>query len=287
MRSRGFTLVELVMVIVITGILAATLTIFLKPAIDSYFDTRRRADLADTALRRMAQDIRSALPNSLRWVSASCFQLVPTIAGGRYRMAPDTTVTTSLPIDTSGETTQFDALNVVLDTSAAAPAVNDWLVIDSQNGDEVYTNLLVDAGPKARITSLSPAATAADQAIYAMRIGVSAKHFPVGYDGGRFFVVPDALQTVFYSWNTATRTLHRGSVRNTASTGAFTKLASQAACDAAGGAIVATDVAAATFVYDANQGATQQSGFLWMRLQLARDGESVTLAHGVHVDNVP
>lgn len=75
--------------IVITAILAATLTIFLKPAIDSYFDTRRRVDLtaiADTALRRMAQDIRSAVPNSIRpgpgAYSTSCFQLVPTIAGG-------------------------------------------------------------------------------------------------------------------------------------------------------------------------------------------------------------
>ena len=47
MRTRGFTLVELVMVITITGILAASLTIFLKPVIDSYFDTRRRADLTD------------------------------------------------------------------------------------------------------------------------------------------------------------------------------------------------------------------------------------------------
>ena len=84
MKMRGFTLVELVMVIIITGVLAAALTVFMKPAIDSYFDTRRRADLtdmADTALRRMSQDIRSAVPNSIRSVTASCFQLVPTIAG--------------------------------------------------------------------------------------------------------------------------------------------------------------------------------------------------------------
>ena len=290
MKARGFTLVELVMVIVITGILAATLTIFLKPAIDSYFDTRRRADLtdiADTALRRMAQDIRRAVPNSVRSVSPTCLQLVPTIAGGRYRMAPDTTVTTSQPIDTSVETTLFDALSVAQDSSAAPLDVGDWVVIDSQDGDEVYTNLLTDAGPKARITSLSQAVTEADKAIYEMRIGVAAKQFPVGYGGGRFVIVPDAQQTVFYSLNTATRTLYRGTVRSTANTGEFTRLASQAACDAAGGEVVATDVASATFIYDPNQGATQQSGFVWMRLELSREGEGVALGYGVHVDNVP
>lgn len=290
MKARGFTLVELVMVIVITGILAATLVVFLKPAIDSYVDTRRRAemtDLADTALRRMAQDIRRAVPNSVRSVSKTCFQLVPTIAGGRYRKAPDTLVTTSRPIDTSGATTQFDVLAMVLDTSAPEPKVDDWLVIDNQNGDEVYTNQLAEPGPKARITRLETALSADDQAVYAARIDIAAKQFPVGYDGGRFVVVPDKQQTVFYSLNAATRTLYRGNVRNTAGTGAFTKLASQAACDAAGGEIVATDVAAAEFIYSPNQGATQQSGFVWMRLELSQAGESVALAYGVHVDNVP
>ena len=280
MRTRGFTLVELVTVIVITGILAATLTIFLKPAIDSYFDTRRRADLsdiADTALRRMAQDIRSAVPNSLRPVSASCFQLVPTIAGGRYRMASDTvndtaplpctpSATCSAPLDVSLPTTVFDVLSPL----ATVPAKDDWIVIDNQNTDDVY-----NGANRAQI-SVAPAVPARFSDGL-QRITVASTQFPAGYDGGRFVVVANAAQSVFYS-------CVNGALYRTVAGFAADRAAT---CAATSGALVASDVAACTFVYDANQSATQQSGFLWMRLQLSRDGESVTLTHGVHVDNVP
>lgn len=285
MKTRGFTLVELIMVIVITGILAASLTVFLKPVIDGYFDTRRRADLtdiADTALRRMSQDIRSAVPNSVRLQGASpstCFQFVPTSTGGRYRMASDTvndtpaplpcapSATCSAPLDVSQATTVFD----VLSPMATTPAMGDWVVVGNQNGADVYAA----ANPnKAQITAAPTTPRATDGL---RRITVGATQFPIGYDGGRFVVVPNATQTVVYSCVGGTL------YRNVALFGA--NLA--ATCALTTGAVVATDVAACTFVYDPNQGATQQSGFVWMRLELSRSGESVALASGVHVDNVP
>lgn len=275
MRTHGFTLVELVVVIVITGIIAASVTIFLRPAVDSYFDTRRRADLtdlADTALRRMAQDIRRAVPNSVRPVSASCFQLVPTIAGGRYRLASDTvndtpplpctpSGTCSAPLDTAQATTVFDVLSPL----ASVPAQNDWIVVNNQNADDVY-----NGSNRGQITA-TPTIPRVTDGLH--RIGIASTAFPGGYDGGRFVVVANAEQTVTYTCS--------GGVlyRKTAAFGA-------ADCSA-GGATVATDVTGCTFVYDPNQGATQQSGFVWMRIELNRSGESVTLAHGVHVSNVP
>ena len=41
--GRGFTLIELTLVIVIAGILAATIAVFMRPAIDSYIATGTRA----------------------------------------------------------------------------------------------------------------------------------------------------------------------------------------------------------------------------------------------------
>ena len=62
MKSRhgaGFTLVEVIMVIVITGIIASFVGVFIKGAIDAYVDSARRAelsDVADTAVRRISRD---------------------------------------------------------------------------------------------------------------------------------------------------------------------------------------------------------------------------------------
>lgn len=268
MKTRGFTLVELVMVVVVTGIVAASLTVFLKPAVDSYFDTRRRADLtdmADTALRRMAQDIRRAVPNSVRASSETCFELVPTKTGGRYRMAADTVNAGSVALDVSAPTTGFD----VLSPMATLPAANDWIVIGNQNGGDVYSG--------ANRGQLSADPTAPGAALGRHRLALGATQFPSGYDGGRFVVVSKDEQMVTYSC--VGGTLFRTVSDFAAGAGG--------SCGAVGGAVVATDIAGCTFVYDPNQGATQQSGFVWMRLQLRRDGEDVTLAYGAHVSNAP
>ena len=53
------------------------------------FASARRAaltDTADTAVRRMARDIRKALPNSIRQTSDQCVEFIPTKTGGRYRV---------------------------------------------------------------------------------------------------------------------------------------------------------------------------------------------------------
>ncbi|MDC8760398.1 PulJ/GspJ family protein [Janthinobacterium fluminis] len=91
-RQRGFTLVEAVLVMVITGILAGVVAMFIRMPVRNYVDSVARAELsdaADTALRRIARDVRRSLPNSLRIVNGNALELLLTKTGGRYLSAQD------------------------------------------------------------------------------------------------------------------------------------------------------------------------------------------------------
>lgn len=89
-RGRGFTLIEMIVVIAIAGIVASMLLLFFMKPFQEYVDMGRRAALVDTAesaLRRMARDLRIALPNSVRVTNSPngfALELLPIIDGGKY-----------------------------------------------------------------------------------------------------------------------------------------------------------------------------------------------------------
>lgn len=89
----GFTLVEAIVVIAITGIIAAIVAVFVVKPVEGYVQAVERAeatDVADTAMRRIARDVRLALPNSIR-VSPDqrSLELLLTKTGGRYLAEED------------------------------------------------------------------------------------------------------------------------------------------------------------------------------------------------------
>lgn len=86
--ARGFTLIETVIVMAVTGIVAAVVAVFIVQPVQAYRSTAARAQLvdqADLALRRIGRDLRGALPNSVRVNGAlTALELIPTTSGARY-----------------------------------------------------------------------------------------------------------------------------------------------------------------------------------------------------------
>jgi len=86
--QSGFTLIELITVIVILSILASIGTGFVVKATESYQRTQTRALLVNTArqaLERMTRQLRIALPYSVRLTNGdNCLEFMPIAAGGNY-----------------------------------------------------------------------------------------------------------------------------------------------------------------------------------------------------------
>jgi len=91
--SRGFTLVEAILVIVIIGVIAGIVAVFIRAPVIGYTESVDRAaatDEADLALRRIARDLRLALPNSVRVSPANdAIEFLLTSTGGRYLSVDD------------------------------------------------------------------------------------------------------------------------------------------------------------------------------------------------------
>lgn len=286
--QRGFTLVELVIVIVLLGIVGGIVAVFMRRPIDAYFASQRRSalsDVADTTVRRIARDLHRALPNSIRLSGSSCMEFIPTKTGGRYR-AQDSQPGDSL--DFSIAATKFNMLG---DNSTLPPdqqiATGDLIVVYNLQipGSDAYdaTNVL---NSKNWTTVSSAPIPAASYVPVEWTIPVTAFKFPLPSPSYRFHVVPGTEQMVSYVCSGSKLYRATSSVPSAA-----------ASCPTStGGAatvsILASNVncAATSFTYSGSD--LQRNALVTMVLSLQDDAtsatpETVTLQHEVHVDNTP
>lgn len=139
--QRGFTLVELVVVIVIIGIVSGMVAVFIGVPVRSYMDTAARvelADIADTATRRIARDVRLALPNSVRVdASGTYLELLLTKTGGRYLSVDDNTPGNVLAFDTDPAPANPNVFAIVGAAPAGVQAIvpGDFIVVNNLGGD--------------------------------------------------------------------------------------------------------------------------------------------------------
>ncbi len=292
--QRGFTLVEMITVIVITGIIAGMVAMFIHSPVQGYMDSSRRAemsDIADTALRRLARDMRTAVPNSVRLptpAGSSYIEFLPTRDGGRYRVnaTGGGAGCGAVAGDVGGAAFAFGTTDTCFEIIGSPMdfTTGDAIVIGStqSTGNLPY----LAPGTAGSIRRMVPAAGAgAGRMTVQMTAGAS---FPTTaeQDGHRFEVVPVAEEAVTYACEGL------GTDANGEGTGTLTRHwgygfnAVQAAPAALGGssAILADKVSACNFVYDP---ASQRNSLVAATLVITRGGESVRLYHEIHINNIP
>ncbi|WP_373991982.1 prepilin-type N-terminal cleavage/methylation domain-containing protein [Duganella sp. BuS-21] len=287
--QRGFTLVEAIIVMVLTGILAGTMMLFLRQPVQNYVDAAARADLSDTAdlaLRRMARELRGALPNSIRalFVNGVWYvQFIPVKAGGQY-LAVEDGAANGIPLDFVGGGDKFNVVGPMPAGAAIIPGTDSIVIYNL--GNEI-------AGADAYAQTNLAVIKAVNNTPLGWEITLNNNPYAVGPSGApnaspehRFSVVTRPV-----TFRCEGRADGQGTLVRIVE-GGFTAVQLPSTITPATPRLAA-NVLACNFSVD--QAANVNAGMVGMSLALARPRtggaanglETVTLVHQIHVDNTP
>jgi MSHA biogenesis protein MshO len=275
-RMRGFTLIEMIIVITITAIISAVVAVFLRAPIQGYFDASRRTDLtdiADSAVRRISRELHLALPNSVHVSSDThSIEFLQTRTGGRYRSATGTNTADNILDFSDPSDTSFELLGPALDLKSGDQIVVYNLGIP---GADAY------AGDNRRVLAAASVGTTTTVQF----VPVAGATFPLDSPNHSFQVVDTPVS---YICDPVARTLTRFWGYDIAT---FTGTWPVPGPAGAGlqSAILARNVISCVFNYDASVagGPLARNGLVSVRITVGDASESATLYSEVHVSNVP
>lgn len=290
---RGFTLVELVMVIALAGAVAVLISTALSRPLEGFVAQSRRAELVDLAagaLNRMARDIRLAVPNSVRVRGSSEIEMLNVLDAGRYRpnrvggdglqFAPGTAPACTASFNALSGLGQCSAFQVLASGLNLAGA--RWLVvynIGAQSGGNPVAGANIWAGAGAGgahvITpdgsNFAATSLAGNETLLTVTPPAGGSfNFAYASPQRRFYL---ADQIVGYRCDLVSGQLLR-----------FTRNARTPAYSGSS-ALQASHVTGCSLTYQ--PGSTQRAALVNLRLQLTLEGESIELFQQVHVDNAP
>lgn len=285
-KLRGFTLVELVTVLVVSGILAVVVWRNVSEPVRSFLDVERRArlvDAAESALARMSREIRLALPNSIRISGGTALEFLRTLDGGRYRARAESSGGGD-PLDFTAAADTFDVLGALrrcaeIDAGAGGrgdclSGAADCLVV--YNTGQPATCGAAPVGANAwcgdNLAGIESAACGPPVSLRFNAADVPGWSFPLPSPQQRFHVVDTPVSFVCAG----------GELRRY---DGYPITAVQSVPPPAAGRLLADKVSACRFGYD--PGTATRGGLVTLEIAITEAGETVKLLQQVHVPNVP
>ena len=281
---NGFTLIELVVVIVLSAIVVSFMAMFVAGPVRAYMDQVRRGelvDLAESSLRRIARDVRRALPNSVR-VTASgsvvALETLNTVDGVRYREQPPPD-DPAKQLDFSAVDSAFNSVGTFTGISKPFSSTAHYLSVYNVGvpGADAYELANVITPPGTQIDIDADTVAGEDNVIMS-----PAFRFAYGSPERRIFLLDGPLS---YLCDLSAGTLTRYSGYNITASQSDRDSAAELIAAGATDTLVADQLTSCNIAYA--PGTSHRAGLVSLQLAVADAGETISLLHQVHVNNVP
>lgn len=290
--QAGFTLVEMVVVIIISGVLALVFSQMIQRPVEGYAAASRRAmlvDIADTAFQQIGRELRRALPNSVRiGCGGQCLEFVHQVSGGRYRLKPEGDAL-SLSFDPVDADSQFQVLGPLPDTSQLVAGSPGQCANSQANCLVIYnTGLaggnLYNLDNAASLTGLDTSGPAPLVSFDNSGFSSGLTAFPTGSPEQRFYLADGPIS---YLCNSGSGTLTRYSGYNLRPSQSEVDTPAELAAlsNPAESALLADRVSGCQFTY--TPGSPTRNALVTLELTLQETSEKVVLLQQVHIANTP
>jgi MSHA biogenesis protein MshO len=256
-NQAGFTLIELVIVIVILGILAVGVSSFLKFGAQIFVDATDRDKILSSArfaIERLNRELRGALPNSARVLSDGCLEFTPIAYSFVY-----------IDIPVAPEAAN-DTITLVPSGSTFTLAAEDnySVVVYPLSNDDVYKS------DKNKVYSLM----SANFSITPYQLTLTSPiHFAEESTTQRIFIMKRAVMYCYENNNE----LVRYNIDGHTADGSFTTRSNRA--------LMAENLSAVTF--KAGTVTRQRNGTVEVNFEFSRNSEIIRFNNEVQVPNVP
>jgi MSHA biogenesis protein MshO len=277
-KNNGFTMLELIIVIIILGVMSLGITSFISLSTQTYLNVSERDDLLSSArfaIERLNREIRNAVPNSIRitpitpFTTQQCIEFIPIKAS---------TIYTNIPVVPDNKRTNIDVVNFVNSQddpfSSCSGTCPDYIVVYPLTPSDVY-DFDINSGD-GKVTQLKPFSGFTGD-IWTLPIEptggmVFDQHSPTD----RLYVFDSTV-----SYCVSNFQLKRFQGNNFEAFQSLTPVGSESLM----AENVTFDKDNPPFVY--SPASLQRNAVVQIKLHFNRDGEEIVFNNDVHIENIP
>ncbi len=273
---RGFTLMEMILVIIILGIMGAGISGFISLSTQSYLNATNRDELIGNArfvIERLSRELRNAVPNSIRtqsWAGnrLQCIQFTPIVASTVYTdipVAPELASKVLSVIPFEGEDGNPYQCNI-------ASGCTDLVTVYPLKTDDIYTDATSSTGKIFRIDNVDSSSEPWKINI----LNLQAVHFDEDSPTQRLYITSEQVSYCAFP----------GLViryRDSISSGGQTIPGSTRFYMAG----YLLDDISGQQVFNHQPATLTRNGVVQMHFRFTKDDENYVFDHEVHINNVP